>query len=70
MMRQAAPDRRHPTAPARLAVDQRARQLARDFKRASITRRELNQTLAEAFADPDDPRVYRALLRWMKARKR
>lgn len=52
------------------AVDQRARQLADDLKRSRIPRRELNQTLAEAFADPDDPQVYRALLRWMKAHKR
>lgn len=27
-----------------------------------VPRRELNQALAEAFADPDDPQVYRALL--------
>ncbi|MFF8329194.1 hypothetical protein [Rhodococcus qingshengii] len=51
------------------AVDRRARQLADDLKRSRIPRRELNQTLAEAFADPDDPQVYRALLRWMKARE-
>lgn len=58
------------SAAARQAVDQRARQLAHDLKRAGISRRELNQTLAEAFADPDDPQVYRAPLRWMKARNR
>ncbi|MFJ8158888.1 hypothetical protein [Streptomyces sp. NPDC094468] len=56
-------------SPLSRAVDQRARQLADDLKRSRIPRRELTQTLTEAFADPDDPQVYRALLRWMKARK-
>ncbi|MCX4581406.1 hypothetical protein OHB41_51600 [Streptomyces sp. NBC_01571] len=54
----------------RQAVDQRARQLADDLKRSRIPRRELNQLFAEAFADTDDPQVYRALLRWMKTRNR
>jgi hypothetical protein len=52
------------------AVDRRARQLADDLKRSRIPRRELTEALAEAFADPDDPQVYRALLRWMKAHGR
>ncbi|MFF8911546.1 hypothetical protein [Streptomyces olivaceoviridis] len=57
-------------ASLRKAIDQRARQLATDLKRGRIPRRELTQTLSEAFADPDDPQVYRALLRWMRARNR
>ncbi|MDO0929763.1 hypothetical protein QQY24_32070 [Streptomyces sp. TG1A-8] len=59
-----------PDAHLREAIDRRARQLANDLKRARIPRRELTQTLSEAFADPDDPQVYRALLRWMKTHKR
>ncbi|MFJ4633908.1 hypothetical protein [Streptomyces sp. NPDC088847] len=54
----------------RKAVDQRARQLADDLKRSRIPRQELAAALTEAFADPDDPQVYRALLRWMKAHSR
>ncbi|MDQ0808745.1 hypothetical protein QFZ63_000459 [Streptomyces sp. B3I7] len=56
--------------PLRRAVSERARQLANDLKRSRIPRQELNRALTEAFADPDDPQVYRALLRWMKARSR
>ncbi|MGW1272053.1 hypothetical protein [Streptomyces sp. NPDC002491] len=54
----------------RRAVDQRARQLANDLKRSRIPRPELARTLTAAFADPDDPQVYRALLRWMRAHNR
>ncbi|RXS69401.1 hypothetical protein EST92_25670 [Streptomyces sp. TM32] len=54
----------------RQAVGQRALQLANDLKRGRIPRRELNRALAEAFADPDDTRVYQALVRWMKDRDR
>lgn len=63
---------KEPAADAELrkAVDQRARQLANDLKRSRIPRRELTNTLAEAFADPDDPTVYKALVRWMKAHNR
>ncbi|MDJ0385261.1 hypothetical protein [Streptomyces sp. G-G2] len=50
------------------AVARKARQLADDLKRGRIPRRELNRTLAEAFADPDDTRVYQALVRWAKDR--
>ncbi|MGA5220917.1 hypothetical protein ACPCAE_33275 [Streptomyces cinereoruber] len=53
-------------AALRQAVTRRARQLADDLKRGRIPARELNRTLAEAFADPDDTRVYAALLRWMR----
>lgn len=54
----------------RKALDARARQLANDLKRSSIPRQELTRTLAEAFADPEDPTVYRAVVRWMRARNR
>jgi hypothetical protein len=57
-------------AALRQAVDRRALQLANDLKRGRIPRHELNRTLAEAFTDPDDTRVYQALVRWMKARDR
>jgi len=57
-------------AALRQAVSQRARQLADELKRGRIPRRELNRTLAEAFADPDDTRVYQALVRWAKDRDR
>ncbi|MEU3297416.1 hypothetical protein ABZ722_34425 [Streptomyces longwoodensis] len=50
--------------------DQRARQLVNDLRRSRIPRREPNRALAEAFADPDDPTVYKALVRWMRARNR
>lgn len=52
----------------RQAVRKRARQLADDLKRGRIPRRELNRTLAEAFADPNDTRVYQALVQWAKDR--
>ncbi|MGA5128095.1 hypothetical protein ACPCAG_32935 [Streptomyces pseudogriseolus] len=58
------------SAALRKAVDQRARDLANDLKRSRMSRGELTRTLTEAFADPDDPTVYRALIRWMKARNR
>ncbi|HEY1156396.1 MAG TPA: hypothetical protein VGE95_08935, partial [Arthrobacter sp.] len=54
----------------RKAVDQRARQLADDLKQSRIPRQQLLRTLTEAFADPDDPTVYKALLRWMRTRNR
>jgi hypothetical protein len=54
----------------RQAVDKRARQLADDLKCGRIPRQELTRTLTEAFADPKDPTVYKALLRWMKAHGR
>ncbi|MEU6890080.1 hypothetical protein ABZ918_33855 [Streptomyces viridosporus] len=54
----------------RQAVDKRARQLANDLKCGRIPRQELTRTLTEAFADPNDPTVYKALLRWMKAHGR
>ncbi|MFD3701185.1 hypothetical protein ACFWUZ_34560 [Streptomyces sp. NPDC058646] len=57
-------------AALRQAVSRRARQLADDLKRGRIPRRELNRTLAEAFADPNDTRVYQALVRWAKDRDR
>ncbi|MET7729332.1 hypothetical protein [Streptomyces mirabilis] len=57
-------------AALRKAVDRRARQLADDLKRDRLTRSELNHVLAEAFTDTEDPTVYRALVRWMKANKR
>ncbi|MDX3186164.1 hypothetical protein PV334_33535 [Streptomyces sp. ME02-7008A-1] len=53
----------------RQAVSKRARQLADELKRGRISQRELTNTLAAAFADTEDPRVYQALLRWMKSRE-
>ncbi|MFC8014088.1 hypothetical protein [Streptomyces cinereoruber] len=55
-------------AALRQAVSRRARQLANDLKRGRIPAGELTRALTEAFADPDDTRVYTALLRWMKDR--
>ncbi|WP_413751726.1 hypothetical protein NRF20_00100 (plasmid) [Streptomyces sp. R-74717] len=57
-------------AALRQAVSQRVRQLADDLKRGRISQQELHRTLAAAFADTDDPRVYQALVRWMKDRDR
>ncbi|MFY1675469.1 hypothetical protein [Streptomyces sp. WMMC905] len=53
----------------RQAVDRRARQLADELSRGRFQRGEVNRALAEAFADPEDTRVYRALRRWMKDRE-
>ncbi|MZE50717.1 hypothetical protein GTY86_05160 [Streptomyces sp. SID5770] len=55
-------------AALRQAVSRRARQLANDLKRGRIPAGELTRALTQAFADPDDTRVYTALLRWMKDR--
>ncbi|WP_031511477.1 hypothetical protein [Streptomyces megasporus] len=54
----------------RQAVKRRALQLAEDLKRSRLSTRELNRALAEAFADPEDDRVYRAVRRWMKDREK
>ncbi|MGK5499929.1 hypothetical protein [Streptomyces sp. URMC 125] len=54
----------------RQAVKQRALQLADDLKRSRFSTGELNRALAEAFADPEDDRVYRAVRRWMKDREK
>ncbi|KAB2587715.1 hypothetical protein [Streptomyces arboris] len=52
----------------RQAVRQRARQMADELKRGRMSQQELTRTLAAAFADTDDPRVYQALKRWIKDR--
>ncbi|MFD5065643.1 hypothetical protein [Streptomyces sp. NPDC058394] len=57
-------------AELRQAMQQRARQLADDLKRKSIPPQELTRALAEAFTDTEDPRVYKALTQWMKAREK
>jgi len=54
----------------RQAVKRRALQLADDLKRSRLSTRELNRALVEAFADPEDDRVYRAVRRWMKDREK
>ncbi|CAM5630018.1 hypothetical protein SCYAM73S_05934 [Streptomyces cyaneofuscatus] len=48
------------------APNRRARQLVDDLKQTRIPRQQLVRTLTEAFSDPDDPPVYKALLRWVK----
>ncbi|MET8502898.1 hypothetical protein [Streptomyces microflavus] len=53
----------------RQAVTRRTRQLADDLKRGRISRQELHDTFEVAFADSADPRVYQALVRWMKNRE-
>ena len=53
----------------RQAVRQRTRQMADELKRGRMSHQELTRTLAAAFADTDDPRVYQALKRWIKARE-
>ncbi|MDX2922272.1 hypothetical protein [Streptomyces sp. NE06-03C] len=56
-------------AALRQAVNRRALQLADDLKRSRITRQELHGMFEVAFVDADDPRVYQALVRWMKNRE-
>ncbi|WP_331720712.1 hypothetical protein [Streptomyces sp. NBC_01174] len=53
----------------RQAVRQRARQMADELKRGRMSHQELTRTLTAAFADTDDPRVYQALIRWIKGRE-
>ncbi|GAB3128803.1 hypothetical protein GCM10027160_54700 [Streptomyces calidiresistens] len=49
----------------RAAVTTRARRPADGLERSRIPRQDLTRALMQAFADPDDPRVYRALRQWM-----
>ncbi|MDX3433876.1 hypothetical protein PV664_33885 [Streptomyces sp. ME01-18a] len=51
------------------AVNRRTRQLADDLKRGRISRQELHGMFEVAFVDTEDPRVYQALVRWMKNRE-
>ncbi|WP_326701896.1 hypothetical protein OG909_32860 (plasmid) [Streptomyces sp. NBC_01754] len=53
----------------RQAIRQRARQMADELKRGRMSHQELTRTLTAAFADTTDPRVYQALIRWIKARE-
>lgn len=57
-------------AALRSAVALRSRELADELKRGRMPRPELTRTLLEAFADEEDPRVYRALVRWIRDRDR
>jgi hypothetical protein len=52
----------------REALQQRTRQLADDLKRRSIPQQQITRAFTEAFIDPDDTRVYKAFMQWMKAR--
>jgi hypothetical protein len=54
----------------RNSVALRSRELADELKRGRMPRPELTRTLLEAFADEEDPRVYRALVRWIRDRDR
>lgn len=53
----------------RQAARRRALQMADELKRNRMTHSELTRTLTEAFTDTEDPRVYKALIRWMKDRE-
>ncbi|MFF5894114.1 hypothetical protein ACFY72_35895 [Streptomyces globisporus] len=58
-----------PDAALKQAARQRAVQMADELKRGRMSHRELTHTLTAAFADTEDPRVYKALIRWMKERE-
>ncbi|MCT6782240.1 hypothetical protein LXH09_37090 [Streptomyces sp. CS7] len=58
-----------PDAALKQAARQRAVQMANELKRGRMSHRELTHTLTAAFADTEDPRVYKALIRWMKERE-
>ncbi|MFL3871084.1 hypothetical protein LT966_31435 [Streptomyces griseobrunneus] len=56
-------------AALRQAARKRARQMADELKRGRISHSDLTRTLTEAFADTEDQSVYKALIRWIKARE-
>ncbi|MFF3975080.1 hypothetical protein ACFYZ6_35235 [Streptomyces rubiginosohelvolus] len=64
-----APKNTPQDAALRQAARERARQMSDELKRGRISHSDLTRTLTEAFADTEDQSVYKALIRWIKARE-